>query len=78
MQRDNSLDYTSSRSSLRAGTTYANLHKFASTTHEFAVYIAFNAGCLINYGERYRAGERISSYLGNYMLDNGERLYNWS
>ena len=42
---------------------YSNLPKFARTAHEFAVYIASNAGSLINYGERYRAGERISSCL---------------
>jgi hypothetical protein len=30
-------------------------------TPEFAVYIGSNASSLINYGERYRAGERISS-----------------
>jgi hypothetical protein len=42
---------------------YPNLRKFARTAHEFAVYITSNAGSLINYGERYRAGERISSCL---------------
>ena len=31
---------------------YANLSKFARAAHEFAVYIASNAGSLINYGER--------------------------
>jgi hypothetical protein len=40
---------------------YPNVRKFAKATHEFSVYIAANAGSLINYGERYRAGERISS-----------------
>ncbi len=40
---------------------YPNLRKFAKATHEFRVYIAANAGSLISYGERYRAGERISS-----------------
>ncbi len=39
---------------------YPNLGKFKRTAHEFAVYIASNAGSLINYGERYRSGERIS------------------
>ena len=42
---------------------YPNLRKFARTAHEFAVYITSNASSLINYGERYRAGERISSCL---------------
>ena len=28
---------------------------------EFATYIANNAGCIVNYGERYRNGERIST-----------------
>jgi hypothetical protein len=40
---------------------YPNLHKFARAAHEFGVYIAANTGGLINYGERYRAGECISS-----------------
>ena len=31
---------------------YPNLGKFARAAHEFAVYIASNAGSLINYGER--------------------------
>lgn len=35
--------------------------KFARAAREFAVYIAGNAGSIINYGERFRAGERISS-----------------
>jgi hypothetical protein len=42
---------------------YPNLSKFARAAQEFSVYIASNAGSLINYGERYRAGERISSCL---------------
>ena len=42
---------------------YPNLGKFARATHEFATYIADNAASLINYGERFRAGERISSCL---------------
>ena len=42
---------------------YPNLGQFKRATHEFAVYIAENAGSLINYGERFRAGERISSAL---------------
>src|SRR3954466_12382346 len=40
---------------------YPNLGKFVRAPHEFAVYIATNAGSLINYGERFRAGERMSS-----------------
>ncbi len=40
---------------------YPNLRKFIVTAREFAVYIASNTASLINYGERYRSGERISS-----------------
>ena len=40
---------------------YPNLGRFRRAMHEFAVYIAANAGSLVNYGERYRAGERIST-----------------
>ena len=40
---------------------YPNLRKFEVLAREFGVYIASNAESLINYGERYRAGERISS-----------------
>jgi hypothetical protein len=42
---------------------YSHLGKFARAAHEFAVYIKSNTTSLINYGERYRAGERISSCL---------------
>ena len=35
--------------------------KFARAAREFAVYITGNADSIINYGERFRAGERISS-----------------
>lgn len=42
---------------------YPYLGKFARAVHEFAVYIAANSGSLINYGERFRNGERISSCL---------------
>ena len=48
---------------------YANLGKFARAAHEFAVYIASNVGSLINYGERYRAGERISSCLAESTVN---------
>jgi hypothetical protein len=37
------------------------LRTFAKATYEFAVYIADNADGIINYGERFRAGERIST-----------------
>jgi hypothetical protein len=42
-------------------TDYPNLRKFIAAAREFAVYIASNTASLINYGERYRSGERISS-----------------
>jgi len=32
-----------------------------ASVHEFAIYITSNAGSLVTYGERYGAGERISS-----------------
>ena len=48
---------------------YPKLRKFARTAHEFAVYIASNAGSLINYGERFRAGERISSCLAESTVN---------
>ena len=48
---------------------YPNLRKFARTTHEFAVYISSNTASLINYGERYRAGERISSCLAESTVN---------
>ena len=48
---------------------YPNLRKFARTAHEFDVYIASNASSLINYGERYRAGERISSCLAESTVN---------
>ena len=40
---------------------YPNLRKFRTAMREFQVYIASNEASLINYGERYRSGERISS-----------------
>ncbi|MBB4200921.1 hypothetical protein GGD83_004750 [Rhodoblastus sphagnicola] len=40
---------------------YPNLRKFVTAARAFAVYIASNTASLINYGERYRSGERISS-----------------
>jgi hypothetical protein len=48
---------------------YPNLRKFARSTHEFAVYIRTNTGSLINYGERFRAGERISSCLAESTVN---------
>jgi len=45
------------------------LGKFARAAHEFAVYIASNAGSLINYGERFRLGERISSCLAESTVN---------
>ena len=40
---------------------YPNLRKLRTAMREFQVYIASNESSLINYGERYRSGERISS-----------------
>ncbi len=40
---------------------YPNRRRFAKAAHEFAAYIAENAGSIINYGERFRTGERIST-----------------
>ena len=48
---------------------YPNLRKFAKSAHEFAVYIRTNTGSLINYGERFRAGERISSCLAESTVN---------
>jgi hypothetical protein len=48
---------------------YPNLSKFARAAREFSVYIASNAGSLINYGERFRAGERISSCLAESTVN---------
>ena len=42
-------------------TRYPNLRKFRAAMQEFQTYIASNESSLINYGERYRSGERISS-----------------
>jgi hypothetical protein len=49
--------------------SWANLGKFARAAHEFAVYVTSNTGSLINYGERYRAGERISSCLAESTVN---------
>ncbi len=40
---------------------YPNLRKFVTAAREFATYVGMNTASLINYGERYRSGERISS-----------------
>lgn len=37
------------------------LKKFARTFEEMETYIRRNRGCIPNYGERYRQGERIST-----------------
>src|SRR5271167_2105953 len=41
--------------------TSASLRKLAAALGEFATYLANNAGHIVNYGERFRAGERIST-----------------
>lgn len=43
------------------GENQARLRKLAAKVGEFRTYIRRNAGSVIDYGERYRAGERISS-----------------
>jgi hypothetical protein len=41
--------------------TSASLRKLASALGELATYITNNVGHIVNYGERFRAGERIST-----------------
>lgn len=48
---------------------YVHLRKFARAAREFAGYIAGNRGSLINYGERFRAGERISSAMAESTVN---------
>jgi len=48
---------------------YPHLGKFARAMREFAVYVASNAGSLINYGERFRSGERISSAMAESTVN---------
>jgi len=48
---------------------YPHLGKFARSAQEFAVYITSNAGSLINYGERFRSGERISSAMAESTVN---------
>lgn len=43
------------------GDRYPNMRKLLTAIGEFQSYIAANNASLINYGERYRSGERISS-----------------
>ena len=42
------------------GVEYFHLGKFVRAARDFANYIAANAANLINYSERFCAGERIS------------------
>jgi hypothetical protein len=51
---------------------YPHLSKFARSAHEFAVYIRSNSGSLINYGERFRSGERISSAMAESRVNPGK------
>ena len=46
---------------LEENPTSASLRKLAITLGEFATYITNNVGHIVNYGERFRAGERIST-----------------
>ena len=48
---------------------YPQLRKFARAAHEFCIYIESNLNSLINYGERYRAGERISSCIAESTVN---------
>ena len=48
---------------------YPLLAKFARAAREFAVYLADHRGSLVNYGERFRAGERISSALAESTVN---------
>jgi hypothetical protein len=64
---DNSDDFEGDVEDLDVG--YPNRRKLARAAHEFAVYITSNAGSLIHYGERYRAGERIPSCLAESTVN---------
>ncbi len=46
---------------LEENPTSVSLRKLATTLGEFATYITNNIGHIVNYGERFRAGERIST-----------------
>jgi hypothetical protein len=48
---------------------YANLGKLVRAAHEFGSYIRHNTASLINYGERHRSGERISSSLAESTVN---------
>ena len=48
---------------------YEHLKRFRRSVHELAVYISLNGGSLINYGERYRSGERISSAMAESTVN---------
>jgi hypothetical protein len=48
-------------SALEENPTSASLRKLATTLGEFATYITQNMGHIVNYGERFRVGERIST-----------------
>jgi hypothetical protein len=48
-------------SALEENPTSTALKKLATTLDEFATYITNNTGHIVNYGERFRAGERIST-----------------
>ena len=48
---------------------YQHLKRFRRSAHEFDVYIKTNAGSLINYGERFRSGERISSAMAESTVN---------
>ncbi len=63
---------SSERSTLRSSHGWSSIaaaRRAVRTAHEFAVYIKTNVGSLINYGERYRAGERISSCLAESTVN---------
>lgn len=48
-------------SALEENPTSTALKKLATTLGEFATYITNNTGHIVNHGERFRAGERIST-----------------
>lgn len=48
---------------------YANLGKLVRAAHEFGSYVRHNTASLINYGERHRSGERISSSLAESTVN---------
>jgi hypothetical protein len=43
--------------------------RFLKTLREFDTYLRANAGRILNYGERYRAGEVISSSLAESAVN---------